>query len=328
MQFDQLKRREFMSLLGGAAAAWPLAARAQQEKIWRIGYLTPGFLDSRTSAALLDTLRQQLSSLGYTEGKNLIIDQRAAEGRNDRLPALANELVALHPNVIVAVATPAIAAAQRATSTIPIVMTPSTDPVGSGFVKSFAHPGGNITGLANMFGDLTAKSLEVLHSIAPEAKKIAVLMSSNPTHPPLYEVASTAAQIIGLSTVPVTAAGATDLDRAFQEIRRANCDAVFVLADPLRPAIVSLATAARIPAIYQYSEFVEVGGLVSYGPNLTSIWTRSAQYVDKIFKGADPADLPVEQPTRFELVLNLKTAKSLGLSIPDAIIFRADKVIE
>jgi putative ABC transport system substrate-binding protein len=166
-----MRRREFISLLGGAAVSWPLAARAQQQKVWRIGYLHSGFLDSSADAALFEAFRQQLSNLGYVEGKNLIIDKRAAQGHYERLPALANELIALHPDAIAAVATPAIAAAQRATSTIPIVMTPSTDPIGSGFVKSFAHPGGNITGLANMYGDLTAKSLEILHTILPNGQK-------------------------------------------------------------------------------------------------------------------------------------------------------------
>jgi putative ABC transport system substrate-binding protein len=328
MNFDQLRRRDFVALLGGAAAAWPLGARAQQGKVWRIGYLHPGFVTSRYEVALLDAFRQELNRLGYNEGRNVRVDIRNAEGRNDRLPALAGELVALHPNVIVAVATPAIAAAQRATSTIPIVMTPSSDPVGSGFVKSFARPGANITGLANMFPDLTAKSVEILHTIIPGAKKIAILMSSNPTHPPLYEVARNAAVMLGLFTVPIVAAAASDLDRAFEDIGRANCDAVFVLADPIRPAIVSLAATARIPAIYQFSEFVKDGGLASYGPNLKLMWTRSAQYVDRIFKGANPADMPVEQPTKFELVINQKTAKSLGLEISPTMLLRADEVIE
>jgi putative ABC transport system substrate-binding protein len=323
-----MRRREFITLFGGAAAAWPIAAQAQLEKVWRIGYLHPGFLNSKGDAALFDALRQQLTSLGYIESKNLIIDKRGAEGRNDRLPALANELVALRPNVIVAVATPAIAAAQRATATIPIVMTPSTDPIGSGFVKSFARPGGNITGLANLFGDMTAKSLEVLHTVVPEAKKIAVLMSSNPTHTPLYEVARSAASMIGLSTVPIIAPTAADLDRAFQDIRHANCDALFVLADPIRPAIVTLATTARIPSMYQFREFVEDGGLVSYGANLKLMWSRSAHYVDRIFKGANPAEMPVEQPTKFELIINLKTAKALGLEVPPTLLARADEVIE
>jgi putative ABC transport system substrate-binding protein len=176
--------------------------------------------------------------------------------------------------------------------------------------------------------DFTAKSVEVLHAIVPGAKKIAVLMSSNPTHPLLYEMARSAAHLIGLSTVPIIAVTMADLDRAFQEIGKANCDALLNLPDAIRLAIVPLAAAAKIPAVYQAIEFVEAGGLASYGPSLRSMWKRAAQYVDKIFKGADPADLPVEQPTTFELVLNLKTAKSLGLSIPEAVILRADKVIE
>jgi putative ABC transport system substrate-binding protein len=322
-----VKRREFIAALGGAAA-WPVMARAQQNKVWRIGYLHSGFWNSGSDVALFETFIQELNTLGYIERKNLVIDKRAAETKLDRLPALANELVALHPNVIIAITTPAAIAAQRATSTIPIVIFPVTDPVRSGLVKSLAHPGGNITGLAFMGQDFTAKSVEVLHAIVPGAKKIAVLMSSNPTHPPLYELASSAAQLIGLSTVPIIAVTMADLDRAFQEIGKANCDALLNLPDAIRLAIVPLAAAAKIPAVYQAIEFVEAGGLASYGPSLRSMWKRAAQYVDKIFKGADPADLPVEQPTTFELVLNLKTAKSLGLSIPEAVILRADKVIE
>ena len=322
-----MKRREFIAALGGAAT-WPLAARAQQGKVWRIGYLHTGFWDSSADVVLFEAFAQQLASIGYIEGKNLIIDKRSGEGRSDRLSVLANELIALHPNVIVAVARPAIAAAQKATSTIPIVMTPSGDPVGAGFVKSLAHPGGNITGLSSMNDDFQGKAVEVLHAIVPNANRVAVLMSSNPAHPRQYDLASTAASIMGLSIVRIIAAAPTDLERAFQDIGKENCDSVFVLGDAFRPTIVTLAAAARIPTLYQYSEFVEAGGLASYGPSLPSIWRRSAQYVDKIFKGADPADLPVEQPTKFELVLNLKTAKSLGLSIPEQIIVRADQVIE
>ena len=326
-----MRRREFIfgaaATLGCVAGTWPVVGRAQQGKNWRIGVLIPGFLTGPTHN-LLEVLRHQLDDLGYIEGKNLIIDRRAAEGRNDRLPALANELIAFHPDVIVAVGTPAVAAAQRATSTIPIVMTPATDPIGSGFVKSFSHPGGNITGLANMYGDTTAKMLDVLHTILPGAKKIAVLMSSNPTHPGLFEVSKAAAQVLGLSTVPIVAATPADLDRAFQDIVNENCDAVFVLADPILPTIVTLAAAARIPDIYQISDFVEAGGLASYGPRLSTMWKRSAQYVDRIFKGAAPAELPVEQPTKFELVINLKTAKSLGLALPATLLARADELIE
>jgi putative ABC transport system substrate-binding protein len=322
-----VKRREFIAALGGAAA-WPVMARAQQNKVWRIGYLHSGFWNSGSDVALFERFSQTLKTLGYVEGKNLIIDKRAAETKLDRLPALASELVALHPDVIIAVTTPAAIAAQRATSTIPTIIFPVTDPVRSGLVKSLAHPGGNITGLAFMSQDFTAKSIEVLHAIVPDAKTIAVLMTANPTHPPLYELANSAAQLIGLSTVPIVAVTAADLDRAFQEMGKANCDALLNLPDAIQLAIVPLAAAAKIPAVYQAIEFVEAGGLASYGPSLQSIFKRAAQYADKIFKGADPANLPVEQPTTFELVLNLKTAKSLGLSIPEAVILRADKVIE
>jgi putative tryptophan/tyrosine transport system substrate-binding protein len=322
-----MKRRAFITVLGGAAA-WPLVAGAQQNKVWRIGYLHSGFWNFGSDAALFETFNRELNTLGYVEGKNLVIDKRAAETKLDRLPALANELVALHPDVIVAIPTPATAAAQRATSTIPIIMLPVSDPVRLGFVKSLAHPGGNITGLAFMGQDFTAKSIELLHSIVPGAKKIAILMTTSPNHPPLYELASRAAQLIGLSTVPITAATTADLGRAFQEMSKANCDALLNLPDAIRLAIVPLAAAAKVPDMYLAIEFVEAGGLASYGPSLPSMWKRAAQYVDKIFKGADPADLPVEQPTTFELALNLKTAKSLGLSIPEAVILRADKVVE
>ena len=323
-----MRRREFIMLAGGTAVTLPLAAYAQQGKVWRIGYLHTAFLDTPGDAALLEAFTSELSKLGYNEGKNLVIDKRAAEGHIERLPALASELVALQPDAIVAVATPAITAARRATSTIPIVMTPAGDPVGSGFVKSLSHPGANITGLASLSGDEPAKTFEFLHTIVPGAVKIAVLMSANPTHPKQYELASAAAQALGLSTVPIVAATPEDLPRAFQDITQANCDALFVPGDPLRPAIVSLAAAARIPAGYQYREYAKLGGLLSYGPIQDPMWRRSAQYIDKIFKGASPADLPVEQPTRFELVVNLKTAGALGLTIPQSILARADEVIE
>ena len=312
------------------ATAWPLVARAQPSKVWRVGYLSSAFtpLKSPGDAVIFEAFPQQMNDLGYVEGKNLIIEARYAEGQFDRLPAFATELVSLPCDVIVAVATPAIAAAQRATSTIPIVMSPSTDPIGSGFVKSFARPGGNITGVANLYGDMTAKSVELLHTILPDAKKIAVLMSSNPTHPSLYEVARAAAQSLGLSTIPIVAPTPADRDRAFQDIVKENCDALFVLADPATTDIPPLAAKFKIPSIYQISFLVDAGGLASYGANLPAMLSKAAQYVDKIFKGADPANLPVEQPTKFEFVLNLKTAKELGMTIPESIVARADKVIE
>jgi ABC-type uncharacterized transport system substrate-binding protein len=325
-----MRRRDFVTFVGGAAALWPGIALAQQSaaKVWRVAYLYPGALDNPPDRALFDAFRTEMRELGYTEGKNLVIDNRDARGETERLPSLVGELIALRPDVIVAVATPAIAAAQHASSTIPIVMAPATDPVGSGFIKNLAHPGGNITGMANMFGDAIGKSVELLHAIVPSAKRIAVLMSTNPTHPQQYELVEAAARTFGVAVVPVKAPTPADLDHAFDKMRQENCDALYVLADPTRPAIVSLAEKTKIPAFYQFSSFVVLGGLASYGPELKPIYLKVAQYVDKIFKGANPAELPVEQPVVFELALNLKTAGALGLTIPDSVMARADKVIE
>jgi putative ABC transport system substrate-binding protein len=325
-----MRRRDFIVRVAGVAAGSPLAARAQQTRVWRVGYISPAFPAQKdpAQATVFAAFLQRMKELGYSEGKNLVVEERYAEGQSDRLPALANELVSMPCDLILALATPAIAAAQRATSKIPIVMSPSTDPIGSGFIKSFAHPGGNITGVANLYGDMVAKSIEFLHAIVPGAKKIAVLMSSNPTHPHLYEVARAAADSLGLSTIPALAPIPDDLERAFQIMVKENCGALFVLADPMRPTIVPLAAKYKIPAIYQISLFADAGGLASYGANVQAMFSKAAEYVDKIFKGANPADLPVEQPTTFEFVLNLKTAKSLDLTIPDTVIVRADRVIE
>jgi putative tryptophan/tyrosine transport system substrate-binding protein len=329
MRFIDLGRREFIRLVGGAASAWPLAVVAQQGKIWRIGFIYPGSSnDGELGPIFLDDIRAELGKLGYIEHKNLIIDQRWGENQIDRLPALANELVALRPDAIIASVTPAIAAVQRATSTIPIVMSPATDPIGSGFVKSLSRPEGNITGLANLYGDQTAKSVEILHSLVPNAKQIAVLTSTNPTHARLYEVARTAANSIGLATILAFAATVADLDKAFRNIVESKCDALFVLADTYRAPVISLAAAAEIPAFYQVREYVELGGLASYGANIRLMFRQAAHYVDKILKGADPADLPVEQPTKFELVINLKTVKTLRLDIPPMLLAMADEVIE
>ena len=319
-----MNRREFTLLAMGATVGCPIMAMAQQSKIIRVGMVNPSF----TVQPTLDAFRKQLSDLGYVEGKNLIFDYRAADGNFERLPRLVEELVELRPDVLVAVATPAIAAAQRATSTIPIVMSPSTDPIGSGFVKSFAHPGGYITGVANMYGDVMGKSVETLHELLPSAKKVAVLMSLNTTHPMQYELARAALQSFGKAAFPIVAPKPDDLPAAFHKMTEAQCDALFVLADPFRPTIVSLATNSRIPAIYQYREFVEAGGLASYGANNTAMFKMAARYVDKILKGASPSETPVEQPTTFEFVINLKTAKALGVTVPPSLLARADEVIE
>jgi putative ABC transport system substrate-binding protein len=237
-------------------------------------------------------------------------------------------LIALRPDVIVAVSTPAIAAAQKATSTIPIIMAAATDPIGSGFVKTLARPGGNITGIANMVGDAVGKGVELLHTILPSAKRIAVLLSNNPIHSQQYELAAAAIKSLGLAAVRVEAPTPDDLEQAFETMKQESCDALFVLADVTRPAIVAFAARARIAAVYQTSQFVPLGGLASYSPKFDAIYRKAAEYADKIFKGADPAQLPVEQPVAFELALNLKTAASLGVTIPDSVMARADNVIE
>lgn len=323
-------RRNFIRIVGGATIAWPWIARAQQssKKVWRIAYLYPGSLAFPADRAIFGVFRAEIATLGYVEGKSLIIDDRSAEGKLERLPSFLTELIALRPDVIVAITTPAIAAAQNATSTIPIIMAPSVDPIGSGFIKSMAHPGGNITGMAAMSGDAVGKAIELLHDVLPSANRIAVLMSNNPSHSWHYGMAEVAVRSLGLTPIPVLASTPDDLVQAFEIMKKENCDALFVLGDVTRPAIVTLAASSRIPAIYQSSPYVPLGGLASYHANIEAIYRKAAQYCDKIFKGADPADLPVEQPVIFELALNLKTAASLGLTFPDSVLARADKVIE
>jgi len=323
-----VKRRDFIVLTGAAVASLPSAlAQQSTNKVWRVAHLYPGKFDNPADRAMYDVFRGELRALGYVEGTNLVIDQRSADGKLERLPSFLSELIALRPNVIVAITTPAIAAAQSATSTIPIIMAPATDPIGSGFVKSLARPGGNITGMANMNGDALGKAIELLHTVLPSANRIAVLLSNNPTHPRQYELADVAIKSLGLAAVRVEAPTPGDLEDAFETMKE-KCDALFVLADVTRPTIVTLAARLRIPAIYQTSVFVSLGGLASYSPQLGAIYRKVAQYVDRIFKGADPAELPVEQPVVFELALNLRTAASLGITIPDSVMARADNVIE
>jgi putative ABC transport system substrate-binding protein len=270
-----------------------------------------------------------LRDLGYVEGRNLILDVRTANGDFSRLPHLAAELVALQPDVIAAGATPALAAAQRATSSIPIVTGGVGDPIGSGFIKSLAKPGGNITGISLMSTDLSAKSLEFLTTLVPQARRIAALKSANPVHATLINELYAAAQRLRLTVVPVTALLPSDLDDAFATMAKEGCDGLVVLADPrIIARIPDLAAKARLPAIYQLSEFAKLGGLLGYGPNLDDLWRRAAIYVDKILKGANPAELPVEQPTKFDLAINLQTANALGLTVPPTLIALANEVIE
>jgi putative ABC transport system substrate-binding protein len=299
-------------------------AHGQSAKIWRVALLTSG-----KSTEGLEDIRSSFKSLGYEEGKNLVIDLRDAGGRYGDLPALVAELINLKPDLIIAEATPAIAAAQKATSTIPIVMAPASDPVGSGFVKSFTHPGGNITGVANMFGDATTKTLDIIRQVFPSAKKIGILISNNPTHPAFAEVAERAAAAAGLSATRFIAPNPEDLERAFSEMNAAGCQAVYVLADPPRPVLPAIALRAGLPTIFQVSSYALLyDGLMSYGPNVRSFFTMAVGFADKILKGTDPRDLPVEQPTTFEFIINMRMARALGVAIPDQVLSLADRVIE
>jgi len=306
------------------------SAEAQQSaKIPTIGYLGAGY----RSSSLIDAFRQGLRELGYVEGKNILIEYRYAEGKPERLPDLAAELVRLKVNVIVATVTPAAMAAKKATQTIPIIAVTTADPVGSRLVASLAHPGGNVTGLSLVPGlEMSGKQLELLKEAVPKLTQVAVLIDpgNEPTARFLKEAEKAASSLV-LHLRAVEARNADELNSAFSAINEKRPDALLVIASPIlsanRTQIARLATSSRLPAMYPYSEFVDAGGLMSYGPHQPDLYRRAATYVDKILKGADPANLPIEQPTKFELVINLKTAKALNLTIPQSVLYRADKVI-
>jgi putative tryptophan/tyrosine transport system substrate-binding protein len=311
----------------------PLAAEAQPPtKVHRIGWLHPG-LSRPEPHPSLETFRQGLREFGYVEGQNLVIESRFAEGRDERLADLAAELVRLQVDMLVAAGTAAIQAAQRATRTIPIVMAATSDPVGRGFVASMARPGGNTTGLSLLNTELPGKRLELLKETVPQSTRIAVL--GNPGtrgYKSTMHNLTVAAQALGLQLHVVELHSPDGLDAAFVAITQAGADALIVIVDPalmdgLRGQVVDLAATSRLPAMYDWRRYVEAGGLMSYGPSLTSIYRHAATYVDKILKGAKPADLPVEQPMKFELVINLKTAQALGLTIPPSLLFQADEII-
>ncbi|WP_165406013.1 ABC transporter substrate-binding protein [Bradyrhizobium genosp. SA-3] len=295
---------------------------AERSQPWRVALVTSGQGDR-----IIGWFREAFKAKGYREGKDLIIELREAKGHYALLPNLVEELVALKPDVIIAEATPAIAAAQGATSTIPIIMSPSTDPIGSGFVKSFAKPGGNITGVANMFGDLTAKTFDIIRLVFPKVQKIGVLTSNNPTHPALAEVAARAAGAIGVSAQRFVAPDPEDVDKAFADMQAAGCEIVYVLADPPRRALPSIALKYRLPTVYQVTNYPDLGGLMAYGPDIKALFVLAADYVDRILKGANPRDLPVEQPTKFQFVINLQTAKAFHLAVPEQVLLLADRVI-
>jgi ABC-type uncharacterized transport system substrate-binding protein len=327
-----MNRREFITLLGGAAVAWPLVARAQQAgKVWRIGILDTTSV--ALNAANFDALRQGLRQHGYIEGQNLVIDYRSADGRVERFPDLAAELVHLKVDLIVTRGTPAVVAVKNATKTIPVVMAASGDPIGAGVVAGLARPGANVTGLSAFVTELQAKRLELLKELVPGINRIAALLNmSSPATPPQWEQTKAAARTLAIEPQLLDVRKPEDLNRAFETAIRQRAEALVVginaLTQANRRPIADLATKHRLPAIYASREFVDAGGLVAFGVNYPDLYRRAATYVDKILKGAKPADLPIEQPTKFEMVINLKTAKALGLDVPPTLLARADKVIE
>jgi putative tryptophan/tyrosine transport system substrate-binding protein len=314
-----------------------LVAEAQQPtKVHRIGWLSADFPPpSSTSQAREEALRQGLRDLGYVEGQNLVIESRYAEGSAERLPDLAAELVRLQVEVLVAGGAPAIRAAQHATRTIPIVMAGTADPVAQGFVASLAHPGGNITGMSSLSAELHGKRLEFLKETVPQSTRIAVLTNpASPYHASRMHTLTVTAQTLGVHLHVVEVRRAEELDTAFAALAQAHAEALLVVNDALvfSPSrsgrIATLAAASRLPAMHGWREFVDAGGLMFYGPSFRDTYRRVAAYVHKILQGAKPADLPVEQPMKFELVINLKTAKALGLTIPPLLLFQADEVIQ
>jgi putative tryptophan/tyrosine transport system substrate-binding protein len=323
-----MRRRAFIALLSGAAA-WPLAAHGQQPgKIFMMGFIATGGVP-----LYMNAFHDELHALGWIEGKNVIYEARYAENRLDRLPELVAELLRLKVDVIVAGGTPAPLAAKRATATVPIVMTGAADPLGSGLVASLARPGGNVTGLSLMSADLIGKRLELLKEVLPELSSVAVLWNADhPFSALVFKETERAAQGLRIKVQSLEVRSPDDIDSALITAIRQNASALIAVEDPLttdyRHQIADFAAKNGLASIYGLRMFVDAGGLLSYGADLADLYRRAAGYVDKILKGAKPSDLPVEQPTKFELVVNLKTAKALGLTIPQSLIVAADEVIE
>jgi ABC-type uncharacterized transport system substrate-binding protein len=330
-----MDRRTFLAGTGAVLLAAPLAAEAQPAaKIARIGYLANNMA---ANPHIHEAFRQGLRDLGYVEGRNVVIEYRDAEGKPERLPALAAELVALKVDVIVAAGSNQLAlAAKQATRTLPIVFAAVSDPVAIGLVTSLARPGGNVTGASILAPELVGKRLELLTQAVPGISRVAVLWLPGAlgerTEKDMLKEADVAARALGVRLQFVEARVPADLDRAFSDMTRARAGALIVLPSHMflreHRRLVDLAAKHRLPAVYTVKEYVDAGGLMGYGPNLADVFRRAAIYVDKILKGAKPADLPVEQPTKFDLVINLKTAKALGLTIPPALLGRADEVVQ
>jgi len=324
-----MKRREFITVLGGAAVAWPLAGRAQQPKVWRIGVLAP----VPPTPVILSAFRDGLRGRGYVEGQNLSIEVRWPQGTFEHDPRPVAELINSNVDVIVAWATPATTAARRATSAIPIVMVGVGDPVGSGFIASLARPGGNITGLTNIAVDLSAKLMEQFAELVPGLKRVGVVQNSNnPGTAMLLRETEDAVRRLNMQVQVVNAQTSDEFDHAFAQLSAESVGGVVVIPDPAviehSRRIAELAQSARLPTAFQRRENVDAGGLLSYGPDLNNQFRQATFYVDRILKGEKPAELPVMQPTKVELVINLKTAKALGLTVPLIMQMTADEVIE
>ena len=324
-----MDRRTFIGRVAGGVLAVPVAARAQPAgKVYRIGILEA--IPASRNAANLDALRKGLRDLGYVEGRNLVIEYRSADGVAERFPELASELVRRRVDLIVTRGTPAARAARNATQTVPVVMATMGDP--RAIVTSFAHPGGNVTGVTTFSTELTAKRIELLRELVPNLSRVALLHNmGNPAAPPEWEETKRAAGSLGLRAELLDVRSEADLVRAFERAASRHVDALLVGPDGLtqmhQRAIVDMVARSRLPAAYPARDFVEAGGLMAYAVNYPDLYYRFASFVDKIFKGAKPGDLPVEQPAKFELVVNLKTAGALGLTIPQSVMLRADEII-
>jgi putative ABC transport system substrate-binding protein len=332
MRPNHLRRREFITLIAGAAA-WPLAARAQRGAMPVLGFVSFAEREATLQASWYQAFHDGLRDLGWVSGRNVLIEYRFADNKPDRLAALAHELVRLKPDAIFVPTRPALPTVKEATSTIPIVFVSLGDPVAEGWVASLAKPGGNLTGVAGLSPDLAGKRLELLRELVPSLSKVAVLWNpANSAEAVAVKATETAALSLGMSLVVERVSDPGEIDRAIAAVTQSGAKSIVVLPDPMFLAsstrLVESIRQSRLPAIYMETGFVAAGGLISYGPNFTDLFRRAATYVDKILKGAKPGDLPVEQPTKFELVINLKTATAIGVTTPTSILLRATDVIE
>lgn len=325
-----MKRREFITLLGGAAT-WSLAAHAQQRAKPRVGFM--GNSTEVLEANLVGPFRERLRELGYQDGRNIAVEYRWAEGKYERFPALVAELLAAKVDVIVTAGTPAAMAVKNATTAVPVVMVAVGDPVGTGLVPSLARPGGNLTGLSSIAPDLEGKRLELLREVVPKLAHVGVFFNpANLFHTVSMRNAGKAAEALGIKLLPLKVRTSQDLDDAFTAILKEKPDALLVLADRVylheRKRMMDFALQHRLPNVNAHKEMIEAGGLMSYGPSYENMHRRAADYVDKILKGAKPGELPIEQPTKFDLKVNFKAAKALGIVVPPTLLTRADEVIE